>query len=137
MSNQPEEVNIKPVYRSYNAGDVIYHAKDISDSVFLVHTGAVDILSRYNVQLATLGEGEIFGEIGQILKAPRTVTVVAKTACVIRVIEDDVLAQKLKETDAAILAILRGLALRLNESNAKIEDIWKELQIYKSLMNDD
>ena len=32
-----------PIYRSYNAGDVIYEAPDQSDSVFLIHNGEVDI----------------------------------------------------------------------------------------------
>jgi len=101
--------------------------------VFLINTGEVDIVSRQNAHLATLTEGEIFGEIGQILKAPRTVTVIAKTSCVIRVIEDETPSQKLAETDPAVLAIMRGLALRLNAINDKIEKLWSELQIYKSL----
>ncbi|MDG2406409.1 MAG: cyclic nucleotide-binding domain-containing protein [Paracoccaceae bacterium] len=123
-----------PVYRSYKAGDIIYEAKENADSVFLIHTGEVDIVSNYNAYLATLGQGEMFGEISQILKAPRTVTVVARTSCVIRVIEDNVLAQKIEAADPAILAIMRGLALRLNATNIKTEALWTELQIYKSLI---
>ena len=75
----------------------------------------------------------MFGEIGQILREQRTVTVIAKTNCIIRVIEDDLLTQKIDATDPAILAILRGLALRLTETNKRTEDLWTELQIYKSL----
>jgi hypothetical protein len=41
--------------------------------------------------------------------------------------------QKIDATDPAILAILRGLALRLTETNKRTEDLWTELQIYKSL----
>jgi hypothetical protein len=59
--------------------------------------------------------------------------VIAKTSCVIRVIEDETPSQKLAETDPAVLAIMRGLALRLNAINDKIEKLWSELQIYKSL----
>tara|TARA_B100000787_G_C16101355_1_gene253616 strand:+ start:322 stop:678 length:357 start_codon:yes stop_codon:yes gene_type:complete len=115
------------------AGDIIYQAKDDANSVFLIHTGEVDIFSHKDFHLATLKEGEMFGEIGQILKEQRTVTVVAKTNCIIRVIEDDVLSQKIEATDPAILAILRGLALRLNETNKRTEALWTELQVYKSL----
>ena len=86
----------------------------------LVHTREVDIVSRQNVHLATLGEGEIFGEIGQSLKVRRTVTVIAKSSCVIRVTEDNSLTQKLADNDPAILAIMPGLALRLNASNDNI-----------------
>ena len=124
---------MKPVYKSVAAGDVIYQAKDDANSVFLIHTGEVDIFSHKNFHLATLKEGEMFGEIGQILRKQRTVTVIAKTNCIIRVIEDDLLTQKIDATDPAILAILRGLALRLTETNKRTEDLWTELQIYKSL----
>ena len=124
---------MKPLYRSIAAGDIIYQAKDDANSVFLIHTGEVDIFSHKDFHLATLKEGEMFGEIGQILKEQRTVTVVAKTNCIIRVIEDDVLSQKIEATDPAILAILRGLALRLNETNKRTEALWTELQVYKSL----
>lgn len=124
---------MKPLYRSMAAGDIIYQAKDDANSVFLIHTGEVDIFSHKDFHLATLKEGEMFGEIGQILKEQRTVTVVAKTNCIIRVIEDDVLSQKIEATDPAILAILRGLALRLNETNKRTEALWTELQVYKSL----
>ena len=59
---------MKPVYKSVAAGDVIYQAKDDANSVFLIHTGEVDIFSHKNFHLATLKEGEMFGEIGQILR---------------------------------------------------------------------
>jgi len=52
------------IYTSYNAGDVIYEASDQFDSVFLTHAGEVDNVLRQNANLATLIEGEIFGEIG-------------------------------------------------------------------------
>ena len=58
---------------------------------------------------------------------------IAKTYCVIRMIQDETLLQKLAETDPAVVAIMPGLALRLNASNDKIEKLWSELQIYKSL----
>ena len=58
---------------------------------------------------------------------------IAKTSCVIRMIQDETLLQKLAETDPAVVAIMPGLALRLNASNDKIEKLWSELQIYKSL----
>ena len=48
-------------------------------------------------------------------------------------IQDETLLQKLAETDPAVVAIMPGLALRLNASNDKIEKLWSELQIYKSL----
>ena len=54
---------MKPVYKSVAAGDVIYQAKDDANSVFLIHTGEVDIFSHKNFHLATLKEGEMLSLI--------------------------------------------------------------------------
>jgi hypothetical protein len=42
-----------PVYCSYKAGDIIYEAKENADSVFLIHTGEVNIVSRIQLAIAT------------------------------------------------------------------------------------
>ena len=42
---------------------MIYEASDQFDSVFLTHAGEVDIVPLQKAHLATLIEGEIFGEI--------------------------------------------------------------------------
>ena len=57
------------------AGDVIYSVNDASHSVYLVHSGSVQIESKQGMVLGVLNEGELFGEVGLITAEPRTVTV--------------------------------------------------------------
>ena len=57
-----------PIYRSYNAGDLIYEATDQSDSVFLIGTGEVDFF-RVKMPICNLNRRRDFWQIGQILKA--------------------------------------------------------------------
>tara|TARA_Y100000588_G_C13451336_1_gene584204 strand:+ start:95 stop:463 length:369 start_codon:yes stop_codon:yes gene_type:complete len=118
---------------TYKAGDVIYRAHDKPKGVFIVHTGKVEIQSKTGILLATLKEGEIFGEISEILAEPRSVTTIAKTNCSIKHIKANTIENKLKDTDPAIKGIIRALALRLSETDQKYEALWDELQIYKSL----
>ena len=57
-----------PIYRSYNAGDLIYEATDQSDSVFLISTGEVDFF-RVKMPICNFNRRRDFWQIGQILKA--------------------------------------------------------------------
>ena len=41
--------------------------------------------------------------------------------------------EKMKQADPICYAIIRGLALRINDANDLAEKYWKELSLYKSL----
>ena len=134
---KPRKMSIKSVqkipHRTYNAGEVIYSVDEKSLNVFLIHSGQVTIETRLGLDLGVLHEGEIFGEIGHVTSKPRTVTARAKTKCVVKVIDEDTLKSKLQGTDPICLAIIRGLSMRINDANAKAEQYWKELNLYKAL----
>ena len=119
--------------RVYKAGNIIYKVKDIPQGIFIIHSGSVEVSTKGGVVLATLNEGEIFGEISEILAEFRSVTAKAKTDCSLMHIENSIIETKLQSTDPAIKGIIRALAHRLSETNRKYELIWDELQIYKSL----
>ena len=57
-----------PIYRSYNAGDLIYEATDQSDRVLLIRTGEVDFF-RVKMPICNFNRRRDFWQIGQILKA--------------------------------------------------------------------
>ena len=64
----------------HKSGDIIYKAQDKPKSIFIIHSGSIEILTKSGVPLATLNEGEIFGEISEILAENRSVTARAKTS---------------------------------------------------------
>ena len=118
---------------TFSAGDFIYKAQDKPDGAFLIHTGAVEVLSKTGFLLGTLNTGEIFGEVGELLSERRSVSARAKTNCTLMHIEAITLEKKLDECDAALKGILRSLALRLQSADKNYEELWNELQIYKSI----
>ena len=120
---------------AFKAGEVIYSVNDVSDSVYLVHNGAVQIESKQGLVLGILGDGELFGEVGLITAAPRTVTVRAKTNSILIKLEEHVFRTKMAQADPICNAIIRGLALRINDANVLAEKYWRELGIYKSIDN--
>ena len=66
-------------YRKYfDIGEIICHENDPSEEFYIILSGIVEIFSEKNNQsIATLGEGEFFGEISLLTGTPRTATVKA------------------------------------------------------------
>ena len=63
--------------KTFSEGDTIYSHNDLSDCIYLIESGEVKILSKNGLDLGLLQEGEIFGEVGHIIKTPRTVSAIA------------------------------------------------------------
>ena len=119
--------------RHFNSGDVIYNVGDKAASVYLIHSGQVSIISTHGLEIGTLADGEMFGEVGRVIGSPRTVNAKAKTRCIIHEIDWEIVQGKLAEADPILVAIIRGLALRIGDANDLTEKYWRELSIYKSL----
>ena len=117
----------------YKKGATIYSVNSVSDSVYLVHTGSVQLETKNGMVLGELFAGELFGEVGLITSELRTVTVRAKTDCIVIKIGENVFQEKMQQADPICTAIIRGLALRINDANELAAQHWKELALYKSL----
>ena len=94
--------------KTYNEGEKVYSHNDLSDYIYLIESGEVKILSKNGLELGILTEGEIFGEVGHIIKTPRTVTAIATKKCLIKIIHENVLIKKMYEADPLLSAIIRG-----------------------------
>ena len=117
----------------FDEGDIVYSLGDEAKNVYLIHSGHVSIRSKHGLELGLLGPGEIFGEVGRVIGSPRTVTAKAKTSCILYEIEWEKLRQKLDDADPVMVAITRGLSLRIGDANDLAEKLWLELGVYKSL----
>ena len=83
---------IPQIKRHFNAGATIYTIGDKAESVYLIHSGEVSILSTHGLEIGTLADGEMFGEVGRVIGSPRTVTAKAKTRCIIHEIDWEIAA---------------------------------------------
>ena len=122
--------------KTYKKDDTIYSHNDLSDKIYLIESGEVKILSKHGLQLGVLKEGEIFGEVGHIIESGRTVTAIALTNTLIKVIDEKAIKEKMNNADPVLSAIIRGLSLRIGDANDLAEKYWLELNIYKSLKED-
>ena len=121
--------------RSYEAGDVVVKEGTPSDCLFILASGALEVVRESDgsaVVLATLTEkGTFFGEMSLIDIMPRSADIRATTST-------QVLALPKKELTAfftqsprvqmtMILNISRNLSLRLRDADARIVELAREV----------
>ena len=126
------------VRKPFKKGEVIFETNEKSDELFLINSGSVEIQSREGFLLATLGEGELFGEMASIMgERERTARAVTATTAVIDVIDASTMQRKLGEADPVLRALIRNLTTRLADANQMNEEQWQQLTLYRSLAPDE
>ena len=132
------KVVMNMVRKVFKQGDVIFDINDRSDDLYLISTGKVQIISREGMVLATLGDGELFGEMASIMgERERTARAVTMTNAVIDVVDSGTMQRKLAEGDPVLRALVRNLSLRLADANQLNEKQWMKLNFYESLQPED
>jgi len=66
---------------SKEAGDLIVRQGDVTEEMYFICRGEVDVLDSDNQVVSQLKDGNFFGEIGLLLATGRIASVRAKTPC--------------------------------------------------------
>ena len=93
----------------HEQGTVLFKEGDEGDAAYIVHSGSVGIFKEIEVgriQLATLKDGELFGEMAIIDSSPRMAEAVTLEESVIVKIPRDVLESKLASHDPFLRALI-------------------------------
>lgn len=112
---------MRPV--SFEIGEVVYREGDASDCVYFVESGAVEVrrgVGPDEVTLATLGKGEILGEMGVIRQQIRSTSIVAAEPTVLLRLEGKAFLKAFGGPDGLGLALLRMICDRLTGANKDI-----------------
>jgi CRP-like cAMP-binding protein len=117
----------------FDEAEIIYSVGDNAAGAYIIVAGYVDLHSKNGIRLATLGEGEIFGELGHLMGRSRSVTAKARSKCSVTFIPKDVLIEKFENSDAAVQGIFRAVAVRLKNSSQEIEILHEK---YDNLQSD-
>ena len=116
----------------FEAEEVIYEIGDPSNGAYIILRGHVDLFSKTGIRLTTLGEGEIFGEIGQIIGKSRSVTARARSKGTATFIPKEQIIEKFEKADASVKGIFRAVAVRLQHSNQDIEALYEKYETLRA-----
>ena len=105
--------------RSYSAGQTIFAEGDEGHEMFVVRAGAVEIVLHGHV-VATLSEGEIFGEMALIDARARSATARAIADCILVPIDERRFTFLIQQTPQFGLHVMRVLAERLRKADQKL-----------------
>ncbi len=102
--------------RLFREGETIFHEDDLGNSAFLVEYGAIEvakIVDGERVGLATLRQGEMFGEMALIDDSPRMASARALEDSSVVVIPRAVFDNKLGASDGFVNGLVHLLAANL------------------------
>jgi CRP/FNR family cyclic AMP-dependent transcriptional regulator len=89
----------------FYAGQKVFNEGDQGDRAYLIQEGFVEI-SKHGLVLATLGKGELFGEMALVDDKPRMASAKAQTDLSVVIINRDTFREKLSKADPFIRGLL-------------------------------
>lgn len=109
--------------RHFRAGDEIFRAGAPGDGFYVIETGRVQIIAAIGTSeprvLATIGDGDFFGEMAVLDDAPRSATARAETDTQATFFSRDVLLQLLEQRPRLGLNLIREFSIRMRALNRK------------------
>ncbi|KAJ1546232.1 WD repeat-containing protein 92 [Nowakowskiella sp. JEL0078] len=82
---------------TYNHGEIIINKGDLSDCMFFIVQGTVEVIGKDDLPHADMNSGQFFGEIGIIMDMKRTACIRAKDECHLLKLNKAVIDQVCKE----------------------------------------
>ena len=113
--NEPELVSLSP-------GATLFRAGDDGTEMFVLLQGVMVILLGETV-VETALRGALIGEMALIEEAPRTATVVARTACRLVRLDQARFQALIRENPDFALHVMKSLVERLREMNRRLAPV--------------
>ena len=112
------------VPRSLQAGEIVFHEGDQSDTCYVVRIGRVRAVREHSggrlLTLATLGPGDIFGELAIFDEEERSATIeVVEDSEVVAILGQDMRRLLRSHPDISV-KLLAALSRRLRETNERL-----------------
>ena len=107
----------------YGDGDTIIRQGDAGSAMYVIQEGEVEVIRScqgYTVQLAVLGEGDIFGELSLFGDAKRSATVRALGDARVVTVDKNIFMRRVQEDLTLAFRVFQTMASRINTMNAEM-----------------
>ena len=111
-------------HKSYGRGETLFREGDKANCAYLILSGSVEIFLPVGDQeclLATIGPGQVFGEMGLIDGAPRCASARARNTLTLKEITQEDIDQLRDGADAGMWALMEALIRRLRTTNQQVK----------------
>src|ERR687897_3514403 len=119
-----ERISRVSVARSFPAGVRVFHEGDHSDACYLVRNGDLRVTREHPdgraIALATLGPGDIFGELAMLDGEARSASVEALSECQLLALPAGDVRRLLQGSSEITVKLVVALTRRLREANERI-----------------
>src|SRR5512144_197322 len=112
--------------KKFPRGTVLFREGDPGREMFVVQAGRVQIAKRVGsveMLLATLGQGEFFGEMSILNNKPRSATATVSEEAQLLVIDPKTFDAMIRGNAEIAIRMIKKLADRLQEADGQIENL--------------
>jgi CRP-like cAMP-binding protein len=124
--------NTNDAYVEVPAGIAVFKEGETGGELYLIESGQVELMPRSGAAFATLGPGQVLGEMSLLADQPHTMTALAKTTARLLRIDNAILPEVLGQNGAIGMKLLRQLAARALHSQQLLRDTRAELAALKA-----
>ena len=120
---------------TYRAGERLFEQGDEGDAAFIVLRGEVEVLVRSDgaeQSVATLGQGEIFGELAVICDQTRSSAIAARTEIEVLRLDRSHVLNLMREFPDILLQMVRILGGRLERTTQELSAARAQLAMTSS-----
>jgi len=115
--------HVSSIGKDFPDGAVIMREGDVANAMYVIQKGKVEVLQQHegrDVRLATLGEGDIFGEMALFEGEERCATIRAVGPARLLTIDKATFLRKVHEDPSMAFRLLRKMSRRIRELNATL-----------------
>jgi tetratricopeptide (TPR) repeat protein len=119
-----KELRKRAAHRTFGDGEAVVHEGDRGDSMFTIKRGRARVTTRIRdktLELATLSEGDFFGEVAFLTRRPRTASVAAEGELQVMDISREILQQFIKRHPQVMDGLVEFYYSRVKDTLLKVK----------------
>lgn len=128
--------NWSDVRKNYPAGRVLFEENDPASRMYVIRHGRIRIYRRVGndeVELATLGPGDFFGEMALLERLPRSANAQVIEDCELIEVDASTFEAMIRGSSEIAVRIMRALAARVRDLDFRLQNLLAESGVGRAI----